>query len=513
MVCVIGCDIGTSGTKAIVVREDGKIIASSFVEYPLATPKPGWAEQDPDHWVRAAFSTIARAVRKARVKPADVKALGFSGQMHSSVFLDAQGRVIRPALLWCDTRTTEECAIITRRAGGEGALKRLVANPALEGFTLPKILWLKRHEPKNYAKVHSVLLPKDYVRFRLTGEQLTEGTDAAGTLAYDVVHRRWSEELLRKVGIPAEWFPPVRESFEPCGSLAPQAAKALGLAPGTPVVGGGADNPCGAVGCGVLIPGDVLASVGTSGVVFAPTARPVVDPALRVHTFCHAVPDTWYLMGVMLSAGYALRWYRDGLGETEKTSAKKSGRDAYDFLAERAAKAPIGCEGLTFLPYLMGERTPHRDASARAAFVGASARHGRDHFARAVFEGITYGLNDNLGILRSLRVPIRRIVATGGGAKSKFWLQMMADVFGAEVVTVGGGEGPAFGAAILALVGAGRYPGVPQAAKALVRVTGKWRPSAKSHRSYREGYDRYRSLYPALKDHFQDTAQGLALKA
>lgn len=499
MACVIGCDIGTSGTKAIVVREDGALLGSALVEYPLATPRPGWAEQDPELWVRATTTAVRRALALSKVPADEVRALGFSGQMHSSVFLDERDRVIRPALLWCDTRTTEECAEITRKAGGEKALGGLVANPALEGFTLPKVLWLRKHEKERFKRLRTVLLPKDYVRFRLTGEKLTEVTDAAGTLAFDVTHRRWSTELLRKVGVPADFFPAFRESFEPCGGLTPQAAEELGLRSGIPVVGGGADNPCGAVGCGVFKPGDVLVSVGTSGVVFAPLTRPQADPALRLHTFCHAVPGSWYAMGVMLSAGYALRWYRDSLGETEKRAARREGKDAYDYLAREASRVGAGCEGMTFLPYLMGERTPHRDAKARAAFVGATARHGRAHFARAVFEGVTFGLLDSLRILRERKAPIRRIVATGGGAKSPFWLQMMADVFGAPVETVRGGEGPAFGAALLAMAGSGIYRDVPQAARALVKKAGRKEPRAALRSPYEEAAERFRALYPALR--------------
>jgi len=503
MACVIGCDIGTSGTKAIVVREDGTVLGSALVEYPLSTPHPGWAEQDPELWVKATYVSVRKALAASKVKASEVKALGFSGQMHSSVFLDSKDKVIRPALLWCDTRTTEECAEITKKAGGERSLGRMVANPALEGFTLPKVLWLKNHEKENFKRTVSVLLPKDYVRFRLTGEKLTEVTDAAGTLAFDVAHRRWSKELLKKVGVPEGWFPEVRASDEPCGGLTPQAAKDLGLLPGTPIVGGGADNPCGAVGCGVLEPGDVLVSVGTSGVIFAPLKTPQVDEALRLHTFCHAVPDTWYAMGVMLSAGYALRWYRDSLGETEKVSALKAKRDPYDLLAQEAGTVEAGCEGLTFLPYLMGERTPHRDAKVRAAFVGASARHGRAHFARAVFEGVTYGLLDSLRILRERKTPIRRVVATGGGAKSPFWLQMMSDVFGTPVETVRGGEGPAFGAAILAMAGSGVYSDVREAAKALVKRSGKKEPGKHRQKAYAKAGDRFRALYPALKEYYQ----------
>ncbi len=499
---VIGCDVGTSGTKAIVVSEAGKILSKITVEYPMATPYPGWAEQDPDMWVKAALEAIAGAVKKARVFSAEVKALGFSGQMHSSVFLDKNGKVLRPALLWCDTRTHAECVEVTRKVG-ESRLRQWVSNPALEGFTLPKILWVKKHEPRTYAKIAQVLMPKDYVRYKLTGALGTEVSDAAGTLYFDVKNRRWSKELLTKLGIPVIWFPQVVESQQVCGHLTPVAAKQLGLKAGTPVVGGGADNTCGAVGNGIIKAGDVMASLGTSGVFFAHSDQVKVDPGLRVHSFCHSVPKKWYLMGVMLSAGMSLRWYRDTLGLTEKELGKKAGKDPYNILSGEAQKVPAGSEGLLFLPYLMGERTPHKDAHARAAFVGASARHGRAHFARAVFEGITFGMRDSLEIFRELKVPIRRVVATGGGAVNPFWRQLQADIYGEEVVTVNRQEGPAFGAAILAMVGSKLYPSVAAACSKLIRVVTRTSPNPTQAKVYDGWYPEFRKLYPALRDSFR----------
>jgi xylulokinase len=498
---VIGCDIGTSGTKAILISESGKIVAKVMVEYPLLTPHPGWAEQHPDTWVKAAFAAIAGVVRKAGVFANDVKGLGFSGQMHSSVFLDKDGKVLRPALLWCDTRTHEECLEITRKVGLSN-LRKWVSNPALEGFTLPKILWVKKHEPKIYAKIAQVLMPKDYVRYKLTGVLATEVSDAAGTLYFDVKNRRWSKEILNRLGISPLWFPQVVESQQICGHLTPSASKALGLKAGTPVVGGGADNTCGAVGNGIIQTGDVMASIGTSGVFFAHSDKVKVDPLLRAHSFCHSVPKKWYLMGVMLSAGFSLRWYRDGLGLTEKQLGEKKGIDPYNVLSNLAKKAPEGSEGLLFLPYLMGERTPHKDPNARGAFVGISARHSRAHFARAVFEGITFGMRDSLEIFRELKVPIRRVVATGGGAVNPFWRQMQADIYGKEVVTVSGGEGPAFGAAILAMVGTGLHPSISSACAKLVRVSTKTQPKASSVRRYNEWYGEFKKLYPALRESF-----------
>ncbi len=499
---VIGCDVGTSGTKAIVVSESGKIFSKVTVEYPMETPHPGWAEQNPEMWVKAAFRAISGAVKKARVSAAEVKALGFSGQMHSSVFLDKNGKVLRPALLWCDTRTHAECVEITRKVG-ESRLRQWVSNPALEGFTLPKILWVKKHEPRVYDKIAQVLMPKDYVRYKLTGVLGTEVSDAAGTLYFDVKNRRWSKELLEKLGIPVAWFPQVVESQQVCGHLTPEAARQLGLKAGTPVVGGGADNTCGAVGNGIIQSGDVMASLGTSGVFFAHCDRVKVDPGLRVHSFCHSVPQKWYLMGVMLSAGMSLRWYRDSLGLAEKELGEKTGKDPYNILSGEAEKVPAGSEGLIFLPYLMGERTPHRDAHARAVFVGASARHGRAHFARAVFEGITFGMRDSLEIFRELQVPIRRVVATGGGAVSPFWRQLQADIYGEEVVTVNSQEGPAYGAAILAMVGSKLYPSVSVACSKLVRVASRTSPRKAQVRVYDEWYPEFRKLYPALKDSFR----------
>ena len=502
MNCVIGCDIGTSGTKAIVVSEAGKILAQVSVGYPFSTPHPGWAEQDPEAWFKAALQAISGAVRKAGVSARDVKSLGFSGQMHSSVLLDKKGRVLRPALLWSDTRTHYQCLEITRKVG-EGNLKKWVSNPALEGFTLPKILWVKKNEPKVFSQIAQVLMSKDYVRYRLTGALATDVSDAAGTLYFDVRNRRWSKEILGRFGLSPLWFPQVAQSQDVRGHLTREAAKELGLIPGTPLVAGGADNACGAVGNGILQAGEVMASLGTSGVFLAPTDQVMVDPELRVHSFCHSVPQKWYLMGVMLSAGYCLQWYRDELGLVEKQRGLRTGKSGYEILSGEAQKVPEGSEGLLFLPYLMGERTPHKDPFARGAFVGISARHGRAHFARAVFEGIIFGMRDSLEIFRELKVPIRRVLATGGGAGNPFQRQLQADIYAQEVVTVNSPEGPAFGAAILAMVGAELYPSVQAACSKLVRIATRTYPRKKQVEVYNGWYGEYRKLYPALKDSFR----------
>ncbi len=506
MRAVIGCDIGTSGTKAIVVSEKGTVLSSVTVEYPLLTPQPGWAEQHPDTWLKAANQAVADAVRKSDLSVRNIRAIGLSGQMHSSVFLDRDRKVLRPALLWCDTRTHAECEEITRKAGIAN-LEKWVSNPALEGFTLPKILWVKKHEPKIYARIAHVLLPKDYIRYKWTGELATDVSDAAGTLCFDVKNRKWSKALLARLGVPLNWFPPVTESQDISGNLTGAVAKALNLPAGLPVVGGGADNACGAVGNGIIQPGDVMASLGTSGVVLAHSEKVQVDPQMRAHTFCGSVPEKWYLMGVMLSAGFALRWYRDSLGLWEKEAAKKKGMDPYDLLGREAAKAPEGSEGLLFLPYLMGERTPHKDPMARAAFVGAGARHGRDHFTRSVFEGITFGMRDSLEIFRELKIPIRRVVATGGGAVNPFWRQLQADIYGTEVVTVNSKEGPGYGAALLAMVGVGIYPNLKIACSSLVRVTSRTSPRKASVNRYQEFYGLFRKLYPALKEPFRQAGK------
>jgi len=494
MACFIGVDVGTSGVKAVAVDPRGRIRAAHTEPLTLRTPRPGWAEQRPEDWWAASQGALRGVLRKGRIKGPEVAAVGFSGQMHSSVFLDAQGKVIRPALLWCDGRTTEECAEITAAVGGEARLKDLVSNPALEGFTLPKVLWLRKHEPEAFARLAKVVLAKDYVRYRLSGELATEPSDASATLMYDTAGGRWSLPVLDAVGLDPSLVPDVGGSSEVLGKVSRAAAKRTGLTEGTPLVGGGADNACGAAGVGVVAPGDAVASWGTSGTVLAPTAQPKVDPGLRAHTFCHVAPGTWYVMGVMLTAGGAFAWHRDRL--CRELHRK---RDANDLLNQEAAKIPAGADGLTFLPYLQGERTPHRDASARGAFVGLSLAHGRAHLTRAVLEGICFGLRDSLEIVRGLGLPIESLLLTGGGAKSRFVRRLQAEVYGLPVVTVNREEGPAFGAALLAGVGVGAWSDLAAAAAATLkrRAPEAFRPEA--HAAYEEPYRRYRALYPALR--------------
>jgi xylulokinase len=487
----LGLDVGTSGVKAVLVHPRGDVAASATAPLSLDAPRPGWAEQDPASWWTAGVAAVRRVL--ASRPGAGVAAVGIAGQMHSSVFLDGAGEVIRPALLWCDGRTTAECAEITERVGGEARLRELACNPALEGFTLPKVLWLRRHEPAAFARLATVLLPKDYVRFRLTGELATEPSDASATLMYDTARMRWSGEIMAAVGLPASLLPPVGGSAEVLGRVTAAAAALTGLAEGTPVVGGGADNACGAAGVGVVEPGEAVASWGTSGTVLAPLAEPRVDPGLRAHTFCHVVPGTWYLMGVVLSAGGAFAWYRDQLARELAGAA-----DAELRLDEEAASAPPGAGGVTFLPYLQGERTPHRDAMARGAFTGLSLAHTRAHLTRAVLEGICFALRDSVSILRELGMAPGHLLLTGGGARSPFLRRLQAEVFGLPVTVVNREEGPAYGAALLAAVGVGAFPDLASAARATLSRAPLEHPDPGAHAAYDEAYARFRAGYPGV---------------
>ena len=488
----LGLDVGTSGVKAILVAPSGDVVASATSPLTMATPQPGWAEQEPEAWWQASLASIA-AVRGKR-PDARIASIGISGQMHSSVFLDRKGQVIRPALLWCDGRTTAECDEITSRVGGEERLRDLASNPALEGFTLPKVLWLRRHEPAAFARLATVLLPKDYIRYRLTGALATEPSDASATLMSDTARLRWSDEIMRAVELPASLLPDVGPSAGALGEVSAAAAHLTGIEAGIPVVGGGADNACGAAGVGVVAPGEVVTSWGTSGTVLAPTAMPLVDPRLRAHTFCHVMPDTWYLMGVVLTAGGAFAWYQEHLArELAGTS------DAAARLDAEAASVPRGADGVTFLPYLQGERTPHRDASARGAVLGLSLAHTRAHLTRAVLEGICFALRDSLTILQSVGLSPDHLLLTGGGAKSRLLRQLQSEIFGLPVTTVNREEGPAYGAALLAAVGAGAFPDLTAAVRATLTRAPLEVPDPNAHLDYAQPYLRFRQSFPAAR--------------
>jgi xylulokinase len=505
---LLGIDVGTSGTKALLIdaSKNGEVVASCTKTYPLYTPRPLWAEQEPEDWWQATISAIRQLLEDSGAEPKQVKGIGLSGQMHGSVFLDENNEVIRPAILWCDQRTQAECDWIMDTVGREKTIE-LISNPVLTGFTAGKIIWLRNNEPEAYKQVRKVLLPKDYIRFKLTGEYATEVSDASGTALFNVVKREWAWEMLDAVGIPREWMPKCYESPEISGRITPEAASLTGLAEGTPVVGGGGDQAAGAVGNGIVEPGIISSTVGTSGVVFAFAEKPVVDPKLRVHTFCHAVPGKWHVMGVMLSAGGSLRWYRDTFCSAEGTVAKALGRDPYDLMSEEAANVPPGSEGLIFLPYLTGERTPYPDANARGVFFGITLRSDKAHFIRSVMEGVAYGLRDSFSILEEMKIPIRQVRASGGGARSELWRQIQADVTGYDHVTINVDEGPALGVAVLAGVGTGIYPSVEKACRSIIKVVNTTKTNAERKSIYDRYYPVYRSLYQSLKEEFAKVAE------
>src|SRR5271157_238581 len=499
----LGIDIGTSGTKTLAIDDRGTILASALAEYPCSHPNPGWSEQDPELWWDATIKTVQSVLAAATFAPADVKGIGLSGQMHGSVFLDQAGAVIRPALLWNDQRTAVECREIEERAGGREALVKMVANPALTGFTAPKLLWVRRVEPANWDRVRQVLLPKDYVRYRLTGAYATEVSDASGTLLLDVVNRRWSRELLGKLEIDPALLPPCYESPEVSGVVSETGSAATGVPTGTPVVGGGGDQPAGAVGNGIVRQGVVSATMGTSGVVFAHADQPRFDPLGRLQRGCHAVPGAWHVMGVVLSAGGSFRWFRNELGKAEVARAKEQGIDPYYVLTAEAALAGPGAEGLFFLPYLTGERTPHFDPDAKGGWIGLTVRHGRPHLIRAVLEGATFAMRDSLELIREMGVGIDQIRLSGGGARNALWKQIQADIYGCDVQTVNSTEGPAFGVALLAQVGTGGFATVPEACDATIRAVDSTAVDPKVKAYYDRAYTVYRQLYQDLRQSFK----------
>ncbi len=503
----LGIDIGTSGTKTLAIRADGAVLGKASAEYPCSAPKPLWSEQNPDDWYRAVVRTVREAVAASGVGPSAVRGIGLSGQMHGSVFLDEAQKVIRPAILWNDQRTAEECADIENAVGGREKLIGLVANPAMTGFTAPKILWLRKNEPEAFARVRKVLLPKDEIRRRLTGEFATEASDASGTLLLDVAARAWSKPLLDALGLDEALLPRVFESEDVTGRLTPQAAEELGLTTDCLVVGGAGDCAAGAVGNGIVRTGLLSTSIGTSGVMFVHSDRVKIDPKGRVHTFCHAVRGMWHMMGVSLCSGGSLQWFRGALCGELKEAAEKAGCEIYDLLTAEAAKTPVGAEGLFFLPYLSGERTPHADPNARGAFVGLHLNHTRGHLVRALMEGVTYSLRDSLEIFRELGVPVEEIRASGGGSKSPFWRQMQADVFDRCVTTINTDEGPAYGVALLAAVGCGAYRGIAEACAQAVSVVSRVEPDESAAAVYNRDYPLWRGLYPALKENFKAMAR------
>jgi xylulokinase len=495
---LLGIDVGTGGTRAVIVDEQGSIVASNTAEHaPFASPQTGWAEQEPQDWWRATTEAVRGVLFHAGVKADEIAGVGFSGQMHGAVLLDEEQEVLRPALIWCDQRTDEQGKAITNKVGASRLIE-LTANPALTNFTVTKLLWVRDHEPELWQRFRYFLLPKDYVRLRLTGERATDVADASGTLLLDVANRRWSDAMLDALEIDKSCVPALFESAEITGRVSAAGAAATGLLEGTPVVAGAGDQAAGAVGMGIVRPGAVSATIGTSGVVFAATDRPALDQGGRIHTFCHAIAGRWHVMGVTQAAGLSLRWFRDrfGVGCDGKAS---NDDDPYDLLCKEAATAPPGSDGVLWAPYLMGERTPHLDPGARAALVGLAANHTRAHAVRAILEGVAFSLRDTLTIFAEMEVPVESIRLGGGGARGPLWRQIQADIYGRAVEILAAEEGAAYGAALLAGVGVGTWVSVDDACATGVRVATRVEPDPPSSALMNKRYSAYRALYPALR--------------
>jgi len=502
----LGLDIGTTGSRAVIIDKSGGVCAAASADHALMTQhQPTWAEQEPEDWWRAAQEAIRAAMTLAKINGEDIAGVGLSGQMHGVVLLDSEHRVIRPSIIWCDQRSQAQADWFTERIGAQ-RLKEITCNPALTGFSVPKLLWVRDHEPASYERMRMLLLPKDYIRFRLTGEFATEVSDASGTLLLDVPRRRWSSEILTALGLRLDQLPFAAESNEPTTRVNASAAATAGLKKGTPVVGGGGDQAAGGVGNGIVEPGIVSSTIGSSGVLFAHTDAPHLDPGGRVHTFCHAVPRKWHVMAVTQGAGLSFRWFRDNFAASEMEQAKASGKDPYELLTAEAATAPAGSEGLLYLPYLMGERTPHLDPLARGVFFGLTARHTRAHMIRAILEGVAFSLRDGLEIFQEMGVPSAQVRASGGGGRSPLWRQIQADVFNREMVTINATEGSAYGAALLAVTGTGGFASVEEACRSCIRVTGRCEPDAGRARIYQEYYAIYRDLYARLRESFRAVA-------
>ncbi len=503
---VMGIDVGTTGTRAVIVRPDGVVAGEATADHlPMAMLHPGWAEQDPEDWWQAAIQAVRGALEAAQLQGSDIAAVGFSGQMHGVVLLDHTYGVLRPALIWCDQRSQAQCDWITSQVGAQ-RLIRLVSNPALTGFSAPKLLWVREHEPQVFEHAAHFLLPKDFVRFRMTGEFATDVSDASGTLLFDVTRRRWSKEMMAALSLDAGMLPRAYESTEVTGQISRETALVTGLEPGTPVVAGAGDQAASAVGNGIVLPGRTSATLGTSGVIFAYTEAPKLDPRGRIHTFCHAVPGKWHVMGVTQGAGLSLRWFREHFGAAESWYAERVGADTYELLTREAAQAPPGSGGLLFLPYLMGERTPHLDAQARGMWFGLTAAHTRAHLIRSMLEGVAFSLRDSLEIFQELEIPVEKICASGGGSRSFLWRQIQADIYRHPLITLRTSEGSAFGAALLAGVGARVYGSVEESAREAIQVSERMLPQPANEAVYDRLYQVYRQLYPAVREQMHQLA-------
>ncbi len=486
---LIGIDIGTSGTKSVLFDTDGSIAAKASAEYRLYQPQPSWAEENPDDWWEACKKTLREITPFA--KGGKIIGIGLSGQMHSLVMLDSDGKVIRPAILWCDSRTEAECKEIEKLIGKERLIE-ITANPALCGFTASKIMWIKRHEPQNFAKCKAILLPKDYIRYKLSGVLATEVSDASGMQLMDVKHRVWSSEVCEKLGIPTQLLAKLYESSEITAYTSDSILDETGLGGGIAIAGGAGDNAAAAIGMGVCHDGDAFTTIGTSGVVFVHTDNPKIDTLGRIHTFCAAVPNAWHVMGVTQAAALSLSWFKKSFLQDIP----------YKELDAECERLPIGCHGLMYLPYLMGERTPILDPLARGAFIGLTASHTKYHMARAVIEGVTYSLCDCLDVIKENNISPNFMALCGGGGKSNFWRQMISDAYGSEISIPSSDEGAASGAAILAAVAAGAYDSVPNACEVFCKSSRKISPDMQAHGKYQKYHALYKELYPSLKNHY-----------
>ena len=498
---LIGIDVGTSGTKTVLFDETGDVLASSTVEYPMYQPQNGWAEQDPVDWWNASVATIKDVISQSGINPAGISGISLSGQMHGLVMLDENGQVLRNSIIWCDGRTQKECDEITEKIGAKRLIE-ITANPALTGFTASKILWVRKNEPEIYAKCRHILLPKDYVRYMLTGEFATEVSDASGMQLLDVPNRCWSKEVCDKLDIDMSLLAKMYESPDVTGKITAAASNLTGLSTGTVVVGGAGDNAAAAIGTGTVLDGRAFTTIGTSGVIFAHSSKVAIDPEGRVHTFCAAVPGAWTVMSCTLSAGLSLQWFRNNFCAAEISTASGLNIDPYVLMDKQAGTIAIGADRLLFLPYLMGERSPLLDSNARGAFFGLSNIHTRQHLLRAVMEGVVYSQRDCLDVLRGMGVKFSEMLACGGGGTSPLWRQMLADVYNCPVSTVASKEGPALGAAILAGVGSGIFSSVEDGCKKLINTNPPQFPIKENSEKYEPFYQLYKSLYPCMKNSF-----------
>ncbi len=488
----LGIDVGTGGSRTVLIDSQGAVLASATVEHqPFASPEIGWAEQNPEDWKRAVFAAIRKVLENENVAADEIGAIGLSGQMHGAVFLNKFDEVLRPSIIWCDQRTEKQCRELTEKIGAEKLIE-LVSNPALPNFTLPKMLWVRENEPEIWNQTGSVLLPKDYIRFHLSGDKATDVADASGTLLLDVQNRKWSSEILAAVKMGESLLPELYESTEITGTISAGCAAETGLIAGTPIVAGAGDNAAGAVGMGIVKVGAVSATIGTSGVVFAVTEKPSIDLRGRIHTFCHAVPERWHVTGVTQAAGLSLRWFRDNFAASE----------SYDDLVDEAAKISVGADNLLWTPYLMGERTPHVDSNARASLIGLTASHTKAHVVRAIMEGVAFSLRDSIEVFKELNIPIETIRLGGGGARSSLWRQTQADVYGQKVETIAAEEGAAYGAALLAGVGAGAWKTVDEVCDKTIRTAEKIEPNDESVEILNRRYQAYQAIYPSLRSIF-----------